>query len=322
MDDSTLSCGPNLIDRAKRFDEYLAKHSESYLSRALPHFFDPNEQQLWEDIRKIYSSLARNTNLVQHYFRQMASLMLLGSFSDTVGMKTLTGIKGIRSENIASVVSSWSLPGYDGSVEITNVVPDPKRTTDLTELLASDTPWYKNTKLAKPLNISTLIKEFNKLGRANRMPYQDESATTVSAVAAESIINDIYQSATGQNSQRSDTLETKLKAIAKKLDGDKLLQPYIDIYKAEKKITPAIIRGGVIHAGSPGQGPMDDVYDQWTQFYYDDLIKTIITLIAGQPRAYFDFDHYARWMNIINDKDKPAAFVPIDISKPFELLDL
>lgn len=320
-EDGTLSCGSSLIERAKRFDDYLAKNPHTHLRNHMHQFFDPDEVALWDDLNTVYISLNQNTILAQYYFRQMASLMLLGRFDGCLGMKTLTGIKGTRPDNIETIVSTWALSGFDKGLKLVDLEVPPQQNKDLVDLLAAETPWYKNPKLTKPLNISVLIREFNHMGRASRMRYEEGSGTAVSSVAAESIINEIYQSATGKESQRSDTFETKLKTIAKTLDGEELLQPYVEVYKAKGKITPAIIRGGVIHTGSPGQGNLDDMYDRWTQYFYNDLIKTIITLIAGHPRAYFDFDKYGRWMNLIGNKEKPASFVPVDISKPFDHFD-
>ena len=275
--------------------------------------FDPEDIEFLQSLSALYERNFRNINTVQKYFTQLASLMLTGEFADNLGEKLVVGVKGLQGKNSLHFIHGRTLadlPKYEVHEPKLGISED--LINNLSTLLSRKIPWYKNEAFKRPLDIEKVLYNFNELGSAFRIEYEgSQPAVVTSAIATENFFSELYDALTDDNHKPLSFLE-KMNYINKTL-ADGLLTPFIDVYTS-KRTNPANRRGQLVHVGSSSIDQTEAFINSYAAHFYQDLSKTAVSIIAGTPEQYFDFDKFARNVAIIGG-DKGVAYVPINTAK-------
>jgi hypothetical protein len=310
-----MSISSSLLSRARELDnEYCFNKGYVDYNDLIIKYLDPKEIESLSHLQNQFGLIDANGYQVNRYFNHMAQLTLNGNFADNINSKYLSGIKGLRNNEEHSIINTSKSPAVDYK-EMGCNLPLKEELKILKKLLLN--PWYKNEQLTKPISIDNMLMAFDNLGRASRAVYEHGTQTSVSSIATEGFVSELYTSFTGKKNGKNLQFVNKLGSIMDITETKEYIQPFIDIFTSKDYISTSNVRGGVIHTGNIDQKDRHSQLDTWAKLFYEDLTKTLITVVAGKPEAYFDFDAYCRGTNICYGSE-PCATVPVDIAKHYE----
>jgi len=303
--DGIPKVGKDLVNRARELDkEYMKNRGYFNYNDILLKYLDPEELAFISHMGSQFNLMDVNGFQINRYFNHMAQLTLGGYFADNINSRSLTAIRGLQHDGGHSILNSWTSPVVTLNKFDYNF-PSEQRLKDFKKVLMN--PWYKNPDLVQPINLDNVINAFDNLGRAHRAVYEHGTKTSVASIAVEAFVSELYTSLTGKKNGRGSSFVDKMKEISQKTDSAEYLQPFIDIYTTQDMVTPSKIRGGIIHTGNVGYEDKPNQLDTWTCLFYEDLAKTLISVIAGKPKAFYDFDAYCRNTGLCYGEDACAT---------------
>ncbi|MDP7610384.1 MAG: hypothetical protein QGH19_01295 [Candidatus Woesearchaeota archaeon] len=302
--------GKVLLEIAERYGKSNGSHPLTTM--------DPQHYNQFRQLSQGFSDITNNIREVQKYFAHLASLYLLGEFADLSGSKVLVGVKGLVPERNALIVGfALPLPQYTSDkVKESEVIGSIK---ELKSVLVSDSSWFHFGELQRPLNMNKIIGSFGELGSAFRRGTEGEQPSCMyAAIATEYLVSELYNAISGKQCDR-ESFEKKLKFLNETEQFNGLLEPYINLIKNQPLKTPLNVRGDGAHVTKPDMFNSEEQYlNNWATLFYQDLVKTLVTGMAGNPQQYFDFDKYGRDVGLVKNKEEGAAFVPISVAKHYD----
>lgn len=264
-------------------------------------FFSPEENQIISDYQNSFD--IDNLESSHRYFSQMLSLFSEGKFVDLSDSKHLVLLKngdGIYEFNITNP----KVRAYDNPFDVdTTPQIDLKNFEKAKQFLSDKNPWYKRVPDAvNSLNVNGLMNSLYHLGKS----FYDPGAGNVSgdsAIAAEHFIAQVYHSLTGKEAD-GPAFADKLRELNKTPALKDTLDDFIHVYTAKGKVTPSSHRNSRIHASRyEGNNNVEYLKENWTTFYYQDLVKTTLSALMGEPKVFNDFDLYAKNSNLHVDEN-------------------
>ncbi len=141
------------------------------------------------------------------------------------------------------------------------------------------------------------------------------SATRLSKDPAEGIISELYTALTGEEPTRNESFTDRIDTIGESADAQDALRPFRDLYHSdEDKIAVSDLRNGGTHANTQLFDNYTRKHDTWAALFYNSLVKTALTALTDEPRAYFEHDAFARENALMVDEN-PVVTVDIDIAQ-------
>jgi hypothetical protein len=268
----------------------------------LTRYLDPDEISLVSDMNQLTIKGARNAYFIANYFSHMAQLFITGNFNKADDFTMLSGYRRGK-ENV------WLTEHEEQGrrkIPFTCAVKDLEERVDALQAYLAGDQWIQNSKFEKPLQLTRVVTILNRLGSAQRSSENYGQGASTAAIATEQFVDDICRAL----GRKDKDFVQKVRGIGEAFDVD--LSPFVDVYTAEGVVTPSKVRNGDVHGGGLEEfKEYINIYDYWTIRYYEDLVKTIITTLAGKPVKYYDFDTWAREGGFIGPKKDYVAAVPI-----------
>ncbi|MFT4311040.1 MAG: hypothetical protein ACMXX7_00255 [Candidatus Woesearchaeota archaeon] len=259
-------------------------------------FFSEEELKLINNFQNSFG--LNNLDSAHKYFSQVLSLFNNGAFLDLSDSMYLTMLKN-GDESYEMLTNNPKMPVFDTfktngeSVEVNE-----ENFEKAKKLLGDKNPWYTRIEgTDNSLNMEGIVNSFYHLGKS----FYDPGVSNVSgdsAIAAEHFIADVYASLTGKNSD-GPTFGDKLKELNKTPALKGVLDDFIHIYSSKGKVTPSSHRGTRIHASRfDSSDRLEYQKENWTTFFYQDLVKSTLSALMGESKVFNDFDLYARNNNL------------------------